>query len=119
MGYLCPVCGVETADGEHLANHVAFTALTRGGDHEAWLDEHAPAWADSGPAELADTVVGHATETDAEPVSEAHTHDAPAGARASVDASAADSDDVLAEARELTAAMYASSADDNGDSENE
>lgn len=90
-----------------------------GGDHEAWLDEHAPAWADSGPAELADTVVGHATETDAEPVSEAHTHDAPAGARASVDASAADSDDVLAEARELTAAMYAASADDNGDSENE
>ena len=39
MGYACPVCDHPQADARHLANHLAFTALARGGDHEAWLDD--------------------------------------------------------------------------------
>lgn len=60
MGYACPVCDLPQRDAEHLANHLAFTALTHGDDHEAWLDEHAPGWAEEGPDELADRVTAHA-----------------------------------------------------------
>lgn len=62
MGYRCPVCGDPQADATHLANHLAFTALARGGDHEAWLDEHVPDWADSDEAALADAVAPLADE---------------------------------------------------------
>lgn len=44
MGYGCPVCGDPQADGVHLANHLALTAMIRGGDHETYLDEHVPGW---------------------------------------------------------------------------
>jgi hypothetical protein len=57
MGYACPVCGDPQADAIHLANHLAFTALLRGGDHEAWLDEHVPEWEDHGESWLAERVV--------------------------------------------------------------
>ena len=30
MGYECPVCATEEADGEHLANHLALQALVHG-----------------------------------------------------------------------------------------
>jgi len=131
MGYECPVCGVEEADGEHLANHVAFTALVRGGDHEAWLDEHVPDWADRDPDSLAPAVTERATETDSEPSTEPHGHDVPsferpgggsAGGAADLSGAAGD---VLEEARELTEAMYddAQLGDDEGasgaDSESE
>jgi len=53
MGYRCPVCGDLQADGVHLANHLAFTAIARGGDHEAWLDEHVPGWGEMGEDTLA------------------------------------------------------------------
>lgn len=53
MGYECPVCGVPQADGGHLANHMAFTALVHEGDHEAWLDETVPGWSEEGETELA------------------------------------------------------------------
>ena len=62
MGYACPVCEDPQADGEHLANHLAFTAMLGDADHEDWLDEHAPDWADTDPAELADRVTDHAEE---------------------------------------------------------
>ena len=62
MGYACPVCSIPQADGEHLANHLAFTAIIRSGDHEAWLDEHVPEWSEHGEAELAAIVVKHAPE---------------------------------------------------------
>ena len=67
MGYGCPVCGAPQADGQHLANHLAFTALLHGDDHAAWLDEIVPDWADRSPSTLAETVVDHAEaiETDA------------------------------------------------------
>jgi len=138
MGYECPVCGVEEADGEHLANHVAFTALVRGGDHEAWLDDHVPDWADRDPDSLAPEVTEHAAETDTEPVTEPHGRDVPSVERTGgADLSGA-AGDVLEEARALTEAMYENrqldsegdgaedgagtdpeAAGDRGDSENE
>ena len=62
MGYACPVCETPQADGEHLANHLAMIAMLHGDAHEAWLDEHAPGWESSSPAELAERVVPHAPE---------------------------------------------------------
>jgi hypothetical protein len=106
MGYECPVCGTEEADGEHLANHVAFTALVRGGDHEAWLDEHVPDWGDRDPDSLAPEVTEHATETDTEPATEPHGHDVPSVERTEGADRSAAAGDVLEEARELTEAMY-------------
>lgn len=64
MGYACPVCGDPQADAGHLANHLAITAIARGGDHEAWLDEQVPDWEERGEEALAPTVVDEAAETD-------------------------------------------------------
>lgn len=60
MGYACPVCATPQRDGEHLAHHLAFTAMLHGDDHEAWLDEHASEWETADPAGLAEDVVEHA-----------------------------------------------------------
>jgi hypothetical protein len=68
MGYACPVCDEPQRDAEHLANHLAFQAMTHGDDHESWLDEHAPDWASGGPADLAPRVAEHAPETEYEVV---------------------------------------------------
>jgi len=62
MGYSCPVCDDPQADARHLANHLAFTAILGDEDHEAWLDEHAPGWADDGERELAERVTEHAEQ---------------------------------------------------------
>ncbi|WP_128223866.1 DUF5810 domain-containing protein [Halobacteriaceae archaeon SHR40] len=64
MGFSCPVCDDPQADGVHLANHLAITALTRGGDHEAWLDEHVPEWANLSEEELAEQVQEMAEDAD-------------------------------------------------------
>ena len=64
MGYACPVCSDPQADAGHLANHLAFTAILGDDDHEAWLDERAPDWADMGERELASTVSEHVEETE-------------------------------------------------------
>lgn len=64
MGYACPVCGAPQVDGEHLANHLAFSALLGHDDHEGWLDEHAPGWDEDDPEALADRVTAHAEEMD-------------------------------------------------------
>ena len=63
MGYACPVCGDPQADGSHLANHLAFTAMLGDDGHEEWLDDHVPGWGDMGEAALAEVVVDHAPET--------------------------------------------------------
>jgi hypothetical protein len=81
MGYACPVCDDPQVDARHLANHLAFTAILGHEDHEAWLDEHTPGWADEGEAELADRVAEHAEERDYPQVFEdttghGHDHDA-------------------------------------------
>ncbi len=83
MGYACPVCGDPQADAEHLANHLAITAIARGGDHEGWLDEQVPDWSDRGEAALAEAVVPHAAEADYPQVFEDTTgHDHGRGAAA-------------------------------------
>jgi hypothetical protein len=75
MGYACPVCDVPQQDGEHLADHLAFTAMTNGGEHEVWLDEHVPGWGSSGPDDLGPRVVEYAEETTYETVFEDTVHD--------------------------------------------
>jgi hypothetical protein len=80
MGYSCPVCADPQADAEHLANHLAFSALLGDDDHEAWLDEHAPDWDQADADALAATVTELAEDTDYPQVFEDttdhdHTHD--------------------------------------------
>ncbi|QIB75879.1 hypothetical protein GL213_02715 [Halogeometricum borinquense] len=75
MGYACPVCDVPQQDGEHLANHLAFTAMTHGAEHESWLDEHVPEWSSSSPDELAARVTELAEEAEYEAVFEDTVHD--------------------------------------------
>jgi hypothetical protein len=62
MGYACPVCETPQSDAEHLANHLAFTAMLGDDDHEAWLDDHAPGWREEGEDELAERVEEYAKE---------------------------------------------------------
>lgn len=64
MGYACPVCGDPQADAVHLANHLAFTALARGGDHEEWLDESIPDWETLGEETLGERAIEHAEDAD-------------------------------------------------------
>lgn len=86
MGYACPVCGTPQADARHLANHLAFTAMLHGDDHEAWLDEHSPGWATDGERALAARVRAFATDTEypqvfedtAGGLEETHDQDTPA-----------------------------------------
>lgn len=115
MGYECPVCASEEADGEHLANHLAFTALVRGGDHEAWLDEHVPDWADRDPESLAPEVTPHAEETETEPSSESHGHEPPNVEQPDQRDLSGEAAAILEEAQQLTAQMV----EDEDDSESE
>ncbi|WP_276299949.1 DUF5810 domain-containing protein [Halorussus lipolyticus] len=62
MGYACPVCETPQSDAEHLANHLAFTAMLGDADHEEWLDDHAPDWQEQGEDELAERVEEYAKE---------------------------------------------------------
>lgn len=52
-----------------------MTAMTRGGDHEAWLDENVPDWEGMGPEDLGPVVADHAQERDYPQVFEDTTHD--------------------------------------------
>ena len=116
MGYTCPVCSDPQADAGHLANHLAFTAMTGGDDHEVWLDDHVDDWGELGEAELAEIVVNYADEEEFPQVFEEsgldddHDHDGvedlPPGAEQSRSRTMSDADEsVLAEARELTKEM--------------
>jgi hypothetical protein len=113
MGYACPVCEEPQADAGHLANHLAFTALTGGDDHEEWLDEHVPEWGDYGEDELAAEVVELAEETEFPFEAGGHDHEHDHGhgvdpqqarqrATGELDDEAAE---ILEEARELTEEM--------------
>ncbi|MFC3960317.1 DUF5810 domain-containing protein [Halovivax cerinus] len=144
MGYACPICGAEQADGVHLANHLAVTASLGRPDHEAWLAEYAPDWRDDSPDELADRVTPHATEietptfetdegsrpqTGFEHELAAQTRGPGRGSRATAGREmradpltdtadrSADVESVLAEARELTAEMRADPDDERDDAE--
>lgn len=75
MGFACPVCSAPQADGEHLADHLAFVALIHGDEHETWLAEHVPDWAERDPEGLASVVTELADETDHEVVDGSGAHD--------------------------------------------
>jgi hypothetical protein len=140
MGYACPVCTDPQADATHLANHLAFTALARGGDHEDWLDEHVPEWDSMNEETLGEELVGMADDADYPQVFEdttdqghghdhQHDHDHGRGTQDISDAmlSEAESalaeedvetpDDVMAEARELTRKRRERGASDASTSE--
>jgi hypothetical protein len=109
MGYACPVCELPQADAEHLANHMAFTAVLGDADHEAWLDDRVPDWESRGPTELAPAVVEHAPEAEDPRVFEDTTdsdHAVPDGLdRQRAEDLDGETERVLREARELTERM--------------
>jgi hypothetical protein len=74
MGFACPVCEIPHQDATHLANHLAFTAMTHGDDHEAWLDDHVPEWAEFGEDNLAAAVADLAPEAAYDQVFEDTVH---------------------------------------------
>jgi hypothetical protein len=127
MGYECPVCAAPQADERHLADHLAMTALTRGGDHESWLEDTVPEWERMGPDELGPVVAESATEREFPQVFEdttAHDHGerleeeiarsgrrGPGGRGDLTEATR----DALEEAREMTAEMVDDSEDGDGD----
>lgn len=113
MGYACPVCEVPQQDGEHLANHLAFTAMLRAGPHETWLDDHVDGWESADPSELATRVTPHAESADYDAVFDDTTHDHPdvshQPGHGAPDAGRGPdlADDVYREARRLTDQMRA------------
>jgi hypothetical protein len=143
MGYRCPVCGDPQADGVHLANHLAFTAMVRGGEHEDWLGEHVPDWASRGEDGLAaavteladsaeypqvfeDTTGNHDYERgnahgNEEAYDHGHAGDAMGADSLPVDVQAVDNvemdkeaAEMLAEAREMTRERRSSADEDTG-----
>jgi hypothetical protein len=123
MGYACPVCETPQRDAEHLANHLAFTAMLRGDAHERWLDETVPGWEADGAAELAPVVADHAEETTYDEVFEESVpegHDVPSGGAAAFEAGDLDEEAqrTLAAAKEMTRAMLGE-ADGDGVGEND
>ena len=136
-GYACPVCATPQRDAEHLANHLAFTAMLRHEDHEEWLDETVPGWSELGPADLGERVVEFADETAYEEVFEdtvgssgagrgdltggqghghghGHDHGGPSGSALGAAANDAEAQAVLDEAQEMTRQML-SGEDDASD----
>jgi hypothetical protein len=79
MGYACPVCSEPQADGEHLANHLAFSAMLGRADHADWLDEHAPGWGEEDPEGLAEQVTDHAETVELDVETDSELPDPPAG----------------------------------------
>lgn len=112
MGYACPVCDADQPDGDHLANHMAFTAMLRSDDHEDWLEDRVPDWPDMNPDTLAPEITPYAPETETEVVTEAGAH--PNGLDGELarhggygrDSLSSDQQVVLEEAEEMTRQMY-------------
>lgn len=92
MGYACPVCEAPQADGEHLANHLAFTAMLHDDAHAAFLDDHVEGWEDKTPGLLGAEVVRFADWTDVETVFD-DTTEGPGMGGGSTGASPAGTDD--------------------------
>jgi hypothetical protein len=143
MGYACPVCETPQRDGEHLAHHLAFTAMLHGDDHEAWLDERVPDWNDRDPDGLAAEVTPHADDAEYHEVFEdtadrgrpdvdlgdhdhagqagaahghgGHDHARPTGGVDESGATDPETEAALREARELTRELF--EEDDTEDSE--
>lgn len=64
MGYACPVCETPQQDAEHLANHLAFSAMLGHADHEEWLDDRVPEWGELDPETLGDRVADDAPDAE-------------------------------------------------------
>ena len=136
MGHACPVCGTPQADARHLADHLAFTAMLGDADHEAYLDEHVPDWAERDPESLGAALAEDAPEAEFPQVfaasgdaagHEDHEHGGhhhgeqpteggtESGGRPPAEIPDPDLDEdareVLQEAREMTARMRGESAD--------
>ncbi|MCU4719241.1 DUF5810 domain-containing protein [Halapricum hydrolyticum] len=108
MAYRCPVCEEVQADAVHLADHLAFTAVIRGGDHESWLDEHVPDWGGDDPEGLAARLRDvDAVESIDHPIDEVRDSEVRAGEgvsrRPDAGQHALDSDSLDDEAREILA----------------
>lgn len=118
MGFACPVCDAPQADGEHLANHMAFSAILGRVDHERWLDDHAPGWSEDSPEALAAEITEYVEEVEFPQVFEesgvdhgSHEHgleDGPASAGTRTPAQPLTEEDeaIIQEARELTREMH-------------
>lgn len=108
MGYACPVCDERQVDAEHLANHVAFTAMIHGDEHETFLDERVEDWGEMDPETLGPIVAEHAesVEVDAPDSDEdARTHSPAVEPPTDPESMSAADRAVLEEARELTRQM--------------
>ncbi|MFB6114279.1 MAG: DUF5810 domain-containing protein [Halodesulfurarchaeum sp.] len=122
MGYACPICDEPQVDEEHLANHVAFTAILRGEEHEEWLSEHVPDWGERSPETLAPLVAERADEVDLDIPEEVIEQSSPAvpdrGVQGNDFGDLSQSDrEILEEARDLTRRMAADSRDDPDEEE--
>lgn len=122
MGFECPVCGALQADAEHLANHLAFSAMLGRDDHEAWLDDRAPGWSTQGPGDLAPTVADLAPERELPEGAGEHRDAggfedelADRGGYGRDQGLDAETERILDEARELTAEMYGVEDGSDGD----
>ncbi|USZ70904.1 DUF5810 domain-containing protein [Natronosalvus halobius] len=69
MGYVCPICEAGVTDGRQLADHLAVTASLGRTAHLEWLEEHVPDWGSRTRGELASAATPHALEVEL-PVSE-------------------------------------------------
>ena len=109
MGYACPVCETPQVDAEHLANHLAFTAMIHGEDHETWLDERVDDWGEMDPETLGPLVAEHAESVEVDAPEGDHDHrgsgSPPIDDPDPSEMSSADRA-VLEEARELTRQMF-------------
>lgn len=115
MGYLCPVCEEAEIDAEHLANHMAFTAILRSSEHEDWLDENASEWTDMAPETLGPIVAEHAEEVDLDiPDDEGFPEERPMPSQQvgyDQDSLSEHDREILEEAREMTREMLEGSND--------
>jgi hypothetical protein len=113
MGYRCPVCADPQPDGEHLANHLAFTAMLGDGDHEEWLDEQVPSWGEEDPASLGTILAEELEAVELEgggDTSERHQGrpdvDAPPNRDPMEEPGDPETRAIIEEAREMTREMY-------------
>ncbi|MFK8215295.1 DUF5810 domain-containing protein [Haloferax volcanii] len=141
MGYACPVCDAPQRDETHLANHLALQAIVHGDDHETWLDEHAPEWADLNADSLGPLVADLAEEREfdevfedtvdrtggpghAHPHGQEHDHDIPDrqpqpfGGAGGSESLSGDAARIFEEAQSLTREMVADDGEDGEDGEN-
>lgn len=125
MGYRCPVCEAPQPDAKHLANHLAFTGLMAGENHELWLDDHVPDWAEHDPESLGEALAEIVPTTELDGIgSDDHQHDRPSVDPVSRNVPSNEELDpvtraALAEAREMTQEMEEQSRETSETSDSE